>query len=192
MTSTITEETPNIIGIKLKELRKLNAMTLKDLAKETNMSVGYLSQIERNISSPTINVLFTLSRALDVNISYFFDLITEDNIPQEQYIVRGHQRKKLSFAKGISDCLLNTNSINSLQVLLSTFEPGASVKDAYCHDGEECGLVLAGMLELWIDEEKFILYQNDSFSFPSTKRHRYTNPSITPTVVVWAMTPPSY
>ncbi|THF83365.1 MAG: cupin domain-containing protein [Sulfitobacter sp. SK025] len=58
--------------------------------------------------------------------------------------------------------------------------------------GEECGYVMSGNFEIWIDNEKFTLGEGDSFSFPSNKPHRYRNPGDGVAVVVWAMTPPSY
>jgi quercetin dioxygenase-like cupin family protein len=73
------------------------------------------------------------------------------------------------------------------------FPPGsASGTQPYTHRGEEGGLVLEGMLELWIENEKFLLNAGDSFSFPSTKPHRYRNPSKRETVVLWVITPPTY
>lgn len=188
----VEEPKTGMIGEKIRRLRKSVSMTLKRLSAETGLSVGYISQIERNLSSPTLKVMLDISRVFDVNISFFFK---DNKIPGEEvekYILRHHQRKDISFETGIDDCLLNTSAVKDLQVLLSTFAPGASMDEGYCHEGEECGIVLAGTLELWIDEELFVLGQNDSFSFPSTKIHRYRNPGITQTVVVWAMTPPSY
>jgi quercetin dioxygenase-like cupin family protein len=58
--------------------------------------------------------------------------------------------------------------------------------------GEEGGLVVEGMLELWIENEKFLLKAGDIFSFPSTKPHRYRNPSKREAVVLWVITPPTY
>lgn len=181
-----------MIGEKIRRLRKSTSMTLKHLSSKTGLSVGYISQIERNLSSPTLKVMLDISRVFNVNISFFFQDNKAQDGETEKYILRHHQRRDISFQTGIDDCLLNTGAVKNLQVLLSTFAPGASMDEGYCHEGEECGIVLAGTLELWIDEELFVLGQNDSFSFPSTKIHRYRNPGITQTVVVWAMTPPSY
>ncbi|PCI52788.1 MAG: Cro/Cl family transcriptional regulator [Alphaproteobacteria bacterium] len=181
-----------MIGGKIRELRKSTSMTLKQLSAKTSLSVGYISQIERNLSSPTLKVMLDISRVFKVNISFFFQDNKAKGNDAEEYILRHHQRRNISFEPGIDDCLLNTGAVKKLQVLLSTFQPGASMDEGYCHEGEECGIILAGNLELWIDEELFVLGQNDSFSFPSTKVHRYRNPGITQTVVIWAMTPPSY
>jgi class 3 adenylate cyclase len=94
---------------------------------------------------------------------------------------------------GITDELLSPNLAGALELLVSRFPAGsASGTQPYTHRGEEGGLVVEGMLELWIENEKFLLKAGDSFSFPSTKPHRYRNPSKRETVVLWVITPPTY
>lgn len=179
------------VGAKIRRLRQSMKMTIGNLAEKSGMSIGHISQIERDISSPTLNALLTIAKALDVNISHFFS-DTDAEKASDKYIVRSENRRYLSFASGLRECQLNTSETQNLQVLLSTFEPGMSVDDAYAHDGEECGVVMAGIFEISIDGEIYLLNEGDSFSFPSTKLHRYRNPGTAPAVVIWAMTPPSY
>lgn len=180
------------VGKRIRELRKVYRVTLGQLSERTGLSIGHLSQVERGISSPTLNVLFRISRAFELNITYFLDAAETNDTPAEAFVSRAARRRELYFGDGISDMPVNTAAISKLQVLISTFKPGASVAESYSHEGEECGLVLSGSLELWIGEEMSLLMQNDAFSFPSSIPHRYRNPGITQTVVVWAMTPPTY
>lgn len=188
--SPADEESSSIaIGSKIRHLRKSLKMTIDELASKTNMSSGYISQIERDISSPTLNSLQMIASALKVNVTHFF---SEAEHSAEKYILRKEGRRFLSFAAGIRECQLNTSSVENLQVLYSIFEPGASVDEAYSHDGEECGLVLSGSFELSIDGETFHLREGDSFTFPSSKMHRYRNRGDKAAIIVWTMTPPSY
>ena len=154
--------------------------------------MGHLSQLERDLVSPSIKTLHDISRALGVNISWFF----APEMPLErasQYVVRRAARRHISFAEGIDDYQLNSLAVRQIGLLYSTFAPGSSSGESpYAHDGEEAGLVIAGKLELWIDGVSLRLDTGDSFSFPSNRPHRYRNPGRTSTVVVWAMTPPTY
>lgn len=181
-----------LIGAKLRNLRQRLNRTLQDVARMTGISVGHLSQLERDLASPSVKTLHDISRALGVNISWFFQPIDVDG-RVEQYVVRAAARRHISFADGIDDYQLNSAAVRNIGLLYSTFGPGATSGDtAYSHDGEEAGVVAEGELELWIEGASTRLRAGDSFSFPSQRAHRYRNPGTVRAVVIWAMTPPSY
>lgn len=181
------------LGEKIRLLRKSRRVTLKDLAEGTSLSIGYLSQVERNLSSPSVNVLRDIAIALGVNISWFFEAPEQSPAGEERFIVRKNNRRRLRFRSGITDSLLTPNLNGQIELLLSRFEPGASSgEEPYTHNGEEAGVVMAGQLELWIDGECFLLQEGDSFNFPSSAPHRYRNPGKIESVVIWSITPPSY
>jgi transcriptional regulator with XRE-family HTH domain len=181
-----------LIGAKLRNLRQRLGKTLKDVSAATRISVGHLSQLERDLVSPSIKTLHDISRALGVNISWFFQPI-EAAQRVEQYVVRAAARRHISFADGIDDFQLNSQAVRNLGLLYSTFKPHAtSGETPYTHDGEEAGFVLAGELELWVDGAATLLVAGDSFSFPSHRPHKYRNTGEILAVVLWAMTPPSY
>ncbi|RQW46111.1 cupin domain-containing protein [Novosphingobium sp. LASN5T] len=190
--STGTEGvSPINVGGKIRAKRKSLGMTIEDISLKTGLSIGHISQIERDITSPTLNVLQMIASVLVVNISYFFSDL-QDSVNENRYITRLKDRKFLNFSSGFKETQVNTSAVSNLQVLCSTFEPGAAVDEAYSHEGEECGLVVSGTFEIEIDGESFVLAEGDGFSFPSDKPHSYRNPGDAPAVVVWAMTPPSY
>ena len=88
---------------------------------------------------------------------------------------------------------VTASTVAALELLVSRFPPGsASGSQPYPHRGEEAGVVIEGMLELWIESEKFLLKTGDSFSFLSNKPHRYRNTSKREAVVLWVVTPPTY
>ena len=97
------------------------------------------------------------------------------------------------FEAGAVDELLSPNLRGNLEILMSHLPPG-SVSGArpYTHEGEEGGVIMEGQLELWIADKYFVLSKGDSFAFASTLPHRYGNPGKTETVVIWAITPPTY
>ena len=181
------------LGSQIRSLRRAREITLDELSKRTGLSTGNLSQIERSLSSPSIKALHSISRALGVNISWFFDDPRPVPAEEKDYVVRADRRRKLDFGTGITDNLLSPNLDGKLELLLSRFDPGShSGDEPYTHRGEEAGVVISGQLELWIGEKYFILNEGDSFTFPSTVPHRYRNPGDGEAVVIWVMTPPSY
>ena len=109
-------------------------------------------------------------------------------------MVRAGERKTLRYdGLGMTDFLLTPGLQGRLELILAEIEPGAGSGDEpYSHEGEEAGLVVAGELELWVDEERYLLREGDSFAFASTRPHRYRNPGWATARVVWAVTPPSY
>lgn len=195
---SVTEPAPaqdaadGMVGLKLRTLRKRRGLSLQAVASASGISVGHLSQLERDLASPSIKMLHDLSRTLGVSISWFFGSGESDGA-EVQYIVRADDRERIRFGEGIDDFKLNSGAIKRLGLLWSTFDAGASSgAESYTHDGEEAGVVLTGELELWIDGRLILLREGDSFSFPSNRPHRYRNPGPQRTVVVWAMSPPTY
>lgn len=181
------------LGKQIRELRKARSMTLAELASRTGLSVSYVSQVERSLSSPSVVALYEISRALGVNISFFFAEGDAQPDSEHEFVVRAGQRRKVTFEAGAVDELLSPSLKGRLELLMSRLPPG-SVSGArpYTHDGEEGGVVMAGQLELWIGDKHFMLSQGDSFTFASSLPHRYGNPGTTETVVIWAITPPTY
>jgi transcriptional regulator with XRE-family HTH domain len=186
------------LGDEIRQLRKVRGITLQQMADAIGKSVGFLSQVERNKTKPSVAALQDISEVLGVHIGWFF----QPNLPpaqeEQQYIVRSKNRRRLFYSElsntnylGLHDHLLSTNLNGELALGISRYEPGASTgDDSYEHQGEEAGLVLEGQLELTIEEEKYLLEAGDSFSFKSQLKHRYANPSdVEDTVVVWANTP---
>lgn len=168
-------------------------MGLKHLSQASGLSVGYLSQLERNLATPSIRALSDVARALEVGINWFFPDPETEASPEAETVVRGAKRRALKFASGIKDELLSPSLSGALEMLLCTFEPGAtSGEKLYEHEGEEAGYVAEGQLELTIEEQVLYLQAGDSFQFDSRRPHRYRNPGPGRTVVVWAMTPPRY
>lgn len=182
----------SVIGGQIRELRKVKGRTLQQVADAAGISVGYLSQIERNQSQLPIGVLKKICDALDVHMNWFFPPPVDVPAEERDTIVRAGNRRRLTFTGlGIQEELLSPNLAGPLELLLSTIEPGADSGD-YSHDGAEAGLVISGRLDLWIGDNFFQLHAGDSFSFKSTETHRCANSGSEPVQVVWAITPPHY
>lgn len=180
------------IGGEIRDLRKARGLTLVEVAKAAGISVGYLSQIERNQSRLPIGALKRIADALGVHMNWFFRAGSAGPDDERDVIVRAANRRKLSFTGlGITEELLSPNLSGPLELLISTIAPGADSED-YHHEGAEAGLVMSGRLDLWVSGRKFTLREGDSFSFASTEVHRCCNPGKRPTKVLWVITPPHY
>jgi quercetin dioxygenase-like cupin family protein len=168
------------IGSEVRSLRRTRRLSLEALA-------------QRGLSDPTIDVLKSICSALGVHIGWFFPNGTPADPSDRGVVVRKAARRRLSFGGGITDFLLSPNLGGALEFMFCEFEPGAtSGTEAITHEGEEAGLVLCGALELWVGDDHFALEAGDSFTYRSSRPHRYTNPGDTVTHVVWVVTPPSY
>jgi transcriptional regulator with XRE-family HTH domain len=180
------------VGEQIRELRLIKRLTLQQLADLVGVSVGYLSQIERNRSRLPIGTLRKICDVLGVHISWFFPSTPEGPPEERGVIVRRKNRRRLSFTGlGINEQLLSPNLSGPLELLMSTIEPGADSGD-YSHSGSEAGIVVRGTMELWVSGRYFLLEEGDSFSFSSTEPHRCRNPGEIPAQVVWVITPPHY
>ena len=91
-----------LIGEKLRLLRKRRGLTLQSVADATGISVGHLSELERDIASPTVKMLHDISRALGVSISWFFG-DSQEHKAEIQFVVRENDREKIRFGEGITD-----------------------------------------------------------------------------------------
>jgi transcriptional regulator with XRE-family HTH domain len=186
------------LGNEIRQLRKVRGITLQQLALATGKSVGYLSQVERSLTKPSVAALQDISEALAVHIGWFFPEDAAGSLEEREHIVRKPNRRRLTYSElsgteylGLHDHLLSANLNGELALGISRYVPGASTgDDSYAHNGEEAGLVLSGRLELTIEDRVHLLETGDSFSFKSHLQHRYANPSEhEDTLVVWANTP---
>jgi transcriptional regulator with XRE-family HTH domain len=182
------------LGPMIRALRKRGRLTLIELATKAGLSVGHLSQVERGISTPTIRQLHNIAGAMGVTIGWFFHGDEAAVEADGGIVVRANRRKRMAMGDvGVVDELLVPHLNGALELLSCTLEPGSSSgPEPYTHDGEEAGLVLAGKMELTVDDRSYVLGVGDSFAFKSTSPHRYRNSGTDALTVIWAITPPSY
>ncbi|MFT3689689.1 helix-turn-helix domain-containing protein [Paenirhodobacter sp.] len=182
-----------ILGDRVRDLRKRRKMTLAQLAERCGLSTGYLSLIERNLAQPSINALVSIAQQLGVTVQWFFSG-TEAAVPEAErgYVVRRANRLRVEYEQGIVDELLTPKMSLALEMIQSRLPPGTEARQSYSHEGDEVGLVLSGRLDLWVGERHLRLEAGDSFSYSSREPHRYANPGPEDAVVIWAISPPGY
>ena len=177
------------VGQRLRDLRHKQNLSLETVAARTELSVGFLSQIERGLSSPSLRVLVTLADVLGVGVAALFGTRASDGSAADGVVTRAPERAELKLWRtGISKQLLNPAGADGrLNLFLVHIAPGGSTGDElYTHDGEEAGLVLEGEMTLTVDADTWTLRTGDSFRFASRRPHRFSNPADdAKAVVLW-------
>ena len=173
----------NQISKTIRDLRMRKKITVRELAASIERSIGFISQIERGLSQPTVEDLQAISTALDVPFAFFVDPVQS---PQQQWVTRPGQRRTLSYAHGVSDQVISPSLASKLIMLETVLEPGADFGERNIIDSsEQGGYVLKGELTLWINDEEIHIGAGDGFQIPSGVPCRCANRSRSVTKVLW-------
>ncbi|MEO9337975.1 XRE family transcriptional regulator [Mesorhizobium sp. SB112] len=184
-------EEGTLLASDLRALRRARGLTLIDIAGRLGRSVGWLSQIERGLSTPSISDLRAFAELFRVPISLFFGHEPE-NEGERGVIVRSAGRRALGTSdSGLVEELLSPDLGGSFEMLRSEFALGAELAVASQRPTEEAGYVVSGRFDLEIDGIWHSLTEGDSFRF-SGKPFRWKNPGTEPAVVIWVISPPVY
>lgn len=180
------------IGADIRALRKARRITLAELAAAVGRSVGWLSQVERGLTDPSVRDLGLIAERLGISLSLFFRSTSKR--PEEQGLVlRAEDRIPIgSRETGLVEELLSPSLGGAFEMIRSTFAPHADsggVRSA--HGREDGGLVVSGRLLLTIDGISFDLGPGDSFQFAGSE-YAWRNDGDVPTVVHWIIAPPVY
>jgi len=175
----------------IRALRKARGLTLAEIALKLGRSVGWVSQVERGLSVPSLGDLRAFASLFDVPISLFFS----HDVPVEEergVVVRAGSRRSLGTSEsGLVEELLSPDLGGSFEMLRSVFAPGAELKTETRRPTEEAGYVATGTFEIEIDGVWHRLGEGDSFRFEG-KPFRWRNPGAEPAVVIWVVSPPVY
>ena len=178
------------LGPRIRALRQARGFTLRELAERAGVTESFLSQVEREVTSPSIASVQRIAHALDLAIAELF----VEEAPHGR-VVRLADRRRIAYpGLGATDEFLTSGLDGRLQVILSTIEPGGGTGDEpYSHDSdEEVVIVLSGRLELWVADEHHVLEEGDSVTYSSRLKHRNINPGPSTATVLFCLTPPSF
>lgn len=175
------------VGNRVRQLRKVRGRSLKELALRAGLSVGFLSQIERGLSSASVRALARIAEALEVSIGDVFP--SEPSSDEGHRITAGPaERKRIDLADSgtLKELLTPFSRVPRLDIFIITLQPGGKSGDeAYAHSGEEAGFVMEGGIELIVDGKKHILGEGDSFRFNSNRPHQFRNAGDRPAKALW-------
>jgi transcriptional regulator with XRE-family HTH domain len=183
-----------LVGGQIRDLRKAKGLTIAALAERIERSVGYVSQIERNLSELSIPDLKRIAEALEVQISWFFHSPAAVPAEERGYVVRKENRRRLSLSGiGVVEELLSPSLGGEAELVLTRIPPRSTTGEEFVtRKAEESGLVLRGRMELWVEDKHFLLEEGDSFCLQPDESHRIHNPGDIEATVVWVITPPVY
>ena len=175
------------IGSKIKNLRVLKGLTQEELANRAELSKGFISQVARDLTSPSIATLIDILQCLGTNISDFFNDTDDDQIVfgKNDYF----EKTDVELNNQIQWIIPNAQK-NIMEPILLTLEAGGSTYPDNPHEGEEFGYVLQGSVTLHIGAKTLRAKKGESFYFTSDKKHYITSKS--GAVLLWVSSPPSF
>jgi transcriptional regulator with XRE-family HTH domain len=176
------------IGERIKNLRQLSNLTQEELAERANLTKGFISQIERDLTSISLDSLVPILDALDENISDFFK-----ETLQEKIIYRIKDRVAIEKEKIENFELLVPGSTNRrLEPILLTLRKGEATPKEKPHEGEEFGFILRGRINLRFGREVLKLKKGECFYLSAEKEHWLHNSGSKEAVILWISSPPSF
>jgi transcriptional regulator with XRE-family HTH domain len=176
------------IGERIKNLRQMSNLTQEELAARANLTKGFISQVERDLTSISLDSLVQILEALDENISDFFR-----ETSQEKMVYREKDRVPIEKERIERFELLVPGSTNRrLEPVLLTLKQGQSTPKEKPHEGEEFGFVLQGRVSLRFGREIMKLRKGECFYFWAEKEHWLENTSSRNVVVLWITSPPYF
>lgn len=179
------------LGADLRALRKSRKLTLEELARQLNMSVGWLSQVERDISTPDNPTLKLLAQIYNVPMSLFFGTAPA-TATESGRIVRAQNRRSIGERDGgLVEALISPDLTDSFEVVHSTFMPGSKNTTPTTRPTQEVAYLISGQLDIWLDSEPFAISAGDSFRVRGQSL-RWSNPYVSPAVAIWVISPPVY
>ena len=182
---------PRTLGADLRALRKARGRTLSEMAEELGRSVGWLSQVERDLSDPSISDLRQIGDALGVPMSLLFG---HANAPvvEQGYIVRASARRPMgSGEEGLIEELLSPDLTDDFEVVHSTFQAHSQMQTPAKRPTQEVGYIISGQLDLSIGGRQFTVGPGDSFRLRE-QQYTWANPYDEPAVAIWVIAPPVY
>jgi transcriptional regulator with XRE-family HTH domain len=174
------------LGARLRARRKAIGKTMQQVAEEANLTIGFISQIERGISSPSLASLYNVAKALDASVDMFVS-----QAPARSHSVVTHAGERPTFKvdgtsryyefleRGFADAKLNA--------CLSHVPPGHA-SEMMSHEGEDFVYLVSGTMLYEVDGVQYDLKAGDTLHFDSRKPHRGTNVGTDPAIELWVGT----
>lgn len=177
------------IGNKIKETRIKNNLTQEELADRCEITKGYISQIERNITSPSIQTLIDILEALGTDLKDFFSDNKEEKIvfTKEDVFVKEDEELKHKVT-----WIVPNAQKNIMEPIIMEIKSKGRTYDLDPHEGEEFGYVLSGSIVIEIGEEKHIVKKGESFYLTPISNHFISNPYKNKAKLIWVSTPPVF
>lgn len=168
------------IGNRLREIRKKMSMTLSDVSEKTGLSVGYLSNLERNLSSPTLDNMQSICAALNTSL-----IAVLDGENHKELVIRSNEREIVFKKENEITYELIKFGGAAMDALVIRVESNCTYQKEWTHPYDEIGLVIEGQLTISIEKQIFTLRKGDSFYIRAGVEHSLSNHNNEPCVSYW-------
>jgi transcriptional regulator with XRE-family HTH domain len=176
------------IGNKIRDLRNQNGLTQQELADRTELTKGYISQLERGQVAPSVVTLLDLIECLGTTASDFFKEAQQEQIvfSEEGFF------EKIDEGGNSIQWIVPTAQKNQMEPLLVVVEPHQTLSEDKPHAGEEFGYVIFGEIQLHLGENTYVVKAGESFYYQANRQHYIENITSEPAKFVWVSTPPTF
>lgn len=175
------------LGSQLKMARERNGYTLKQLSERSGLSIGFISQVERGQTDPSLSSLKSLASSLGLKLR---DLFEQD--PAAHIFVKRGEGSILNIDASVQCELLASSFNKTMEPMIKHIKPGGASGLVSPHPGEEFIWVIEGSLQVFLDQDQYVLHEGDSLYFQGNQTHAWKNIGEKDCRVLWVMTPPSY
>lgn len=175
------------LGKKIHQRRILLGLTQQELADRCELTKGYISQLENDKTSPSIETLIHILEVLGISIGDFFSEESEKEIifTQEEYYEKEFPKYKQTW-------LVPTSQINQMEPILVELEPGGTTLLDLPHNGEEFGYVIQGEILIHYGDYIERCRKGESFYFITNKKHYIENDKNKTAKIIWVSCPPQF
>lgn len=178
------------IGRRLREVRERLGLSQRQLARQSGVANATISQIEASKLNPTVSMLKRILDGIPISLGEFFG---------DEYEVRDKVFFRAADLTEIADGGVSFRQVGAsignraIQLIQECYQPGSGTgKHAMTHEGEECGIILSGRLEVTVGEQTAVLSKGDAYYFRSNQPHQFRNKWHTPCELITACTPPTF
>ncbi len=176
------------IGQKIKELRVLKGLTQEELADRSELSKGFISQVERNLTSPSISTLVDILQSLGTDLSDFFAHTVDDQVV---FSGKDYFEKIDNELNNTIEWIIPNAQKNEMEPIRLTLKPHGSTYPDNPHEGEEFGYILQGNVIIHLGGKAYKAKAGESFYFASLKTH-YLEAGAKGATLIWVSSPPSF
>ena len=177
------------IGLKIKRLRLALNLTQEELADRTELSKSFISQVERDLTSPSIATLIDILQALGTDLKEFFGDETDSQIVFHD---ADYFEKYDEELKNKTEWIIPNAQKNQMEPIRVTLQPDGRTYLDDPHEGEEFGYVLSGQITIHLGQQSYKAKRGETFYFKSSSRHYIEAAGKASASIIWVSTPPNF
>ena len=175
------------IGNKIKELRILYGLTQQELADRLELSKGFISQLERNLTSPSVGTLLDIIQCLGTTPAEFF---ADDEPAQLVFKNEDYFEKEDAEHRSLIEWMVPGAQKDMMEPVRLTLKPGGTSDIYLPHEGEEFGYILKGSVSIHLGKKTYHAKKGESFYYTADKKHYLSSKN--GAMLIWVSSPPSF